>query len=84
MAVDLLNRSSHCVYRATQAEMLLTKEVAARAGLSASAYIRQSVLFMIMLEGNDEEVLAAISALGPECLPHVKSRLKYVKSLLND
>jgi hypothetical protein len=72
------------VYRASVAERRLTQLVAARAGLSVSAYIRQAVLFSIMLEGDPVEVHAAIEALGPDCLPVVKSKLRYLESVLND
>jgi len=84
MARDLLNRSCHCVYRASKSEVELTKTAAARAGLSVSAYIRQSVLFMILLEGDDSEVLVAFRALGRDALPTVKARLRHGESLLDD
>lgn len=84
MVRDEANRSAHCVYRVSAAERRLTQLVAARAGLSVSAYIRQAVLFSILLEGDPVEVRAAIDALGPDCLPVVKSKLRYIEGVLND
>jgi len=79
---DDQNRSFHCVYRASLAERRLTQEMASRSGLSVSAYIRQAVLFMILLEGDEIEVLTAIEALGPACLSLVRTKLRYVESVM--
>ena len=84
VVIDEANRSAHCVYRASAAERRLTQVVAARAGLSVSAYIRQAVLFSILLEGDQVEVRAAIAALGPDGLPLVQSKLRYLESVLHD
>ena len=80
--MDELNRSAHCVYRSSVAERLLTQQVASKRGMSVSAYIREAVLFQILLEGEASEVLKAAEALGHECLHLVRNRLRYVESLI--
>ena len=80
--MDELNRSAHCVYRTSVTERLLTQQVASRRGLSVSAYIREAVVFYLLLDGEASEVLKAADVLGPECLDMVRTRLRDVERLI--
>jgi hypothetical protein len=80
--MDALNRSAHCVYRTSVTERLLTQQVASRRGLSVSAYIREAVMFYILLDGEASEVLQAADVVGPECLDMVRKKLRDVEWLI--
>jgi len=80
--MDELNRSVHCVYRTSVTERLLTQQVASRRGLSVSAYIREAVVFYVLLDGDAAEVLQAADVLGPECLDRVRQRLRDVERVI--
>ena len=80
--MDELNRSAHCIYRCSVGERLLMQEVASRQGLSMSAYIRESVLFNILLECEATDIINAAEMLGPECLTRVREKLRHVERLL--
>ena len=80
--MDELNRSAHCVYRSSVTERLLTQQVASKRGMSVSAYIREAVVFHMLLEGDASEVLKAAETLGPECLDIVRKRLRDVERLI--
>ena len=80
--MDALNRSAHCVYRTSVTERLLTQNVASRRGLSVSAYVREAVMFYLLLDGETSEVLQAADVVGPECLEMVRKRLRDVEWLI--
>jgi len=80
--MDELNRSAHCVYRTSVTERLLTQQVASRRGLSVSAYIREAVVFYILLDGEASEVLKAADALGPEIVTFVRNKLRDVERVI--
>ena len=63
-------------------ERLLTQQVASRRGLSVSAYIREAVLFHVLLDGEASEVLKAADVLGPEALDFVRNKLRDVERLI--
>ncbi len=80
--MDELNRSAHSVYRCSMTERLLTQQLASKRGLSVSAYIREAVVFYILLDGDAAEVLKAADVLGPECLAMVRKRLRDVERVI--
>ena len=80
--MDELNRSVHGVYRTSVTERLLTQHVASRRGLSVSAYIREAVLFHVLLAGAASEVLKAADVLGTEALDFVRDKLRDVERLI--
>ena len=80
--MDALNRSAHSVYRCSVTERRLTQQVASRRGLSVSAYIREAVMFYLLLDGDAAEVLQAADVVGPECLDMVRKRLRDVERLI--
>ena len=80
--MDALNRSAHSVYRCSVTERLLTQQVASRRGLSVSAYVREAVMFYLLLDGDAAEVLQAADVVGPECLDRVRKRLRDVERLI--
>ena len=63
-------------------ERLLTQQVASRRGLSVSAYIREAVLFHVLLDGDASEVLKAADVLGTEALDFVRHKLRDVERLI--
>ena len=80
--MEELNCSVHGVYRTSVTERLLTQQVASRRGLSVSAYIREAVLFHVLLDGEASEVLKAADVLGTEALDFVRHKLRDVERLI--
>ena len=50
--------------------------------ICVSAYIREAVVFYILLDGEASEVLKAADALGPEILTLVRNKLRDVERVI--
>ena len=77
-------RSENMLFRITKAEKGLIEKMANKSDMTASEYVRATVLMGMVLDGEPEAMKIIIKALGTAAVATIKKKLRFTESELEE